>query len=92
MADGKNRRKDMRTKLSAKVKLMHPALGEVLLNSGDVSDGGVMLYTTGIIAPAIGEIVKIQMTGMPIEAPIVTMKVVRHVPDGIGLEFVLNEP
>jgi len=27
------------------------------------------------------------MTGLPMEAPIVTMKVVRYTPDGMGLQF-----
>ena len=87
---GENRRKDIRSKISAKVKLMHPSLKEVVLTTCDISDSGVFLYTQGLIPPELGEIVKIQMTGLPMEAPIVTMRIVRHIPEGIGLKFVLE--
>lgn len=84
-----NRRQDMRIKLKAKVKFSHPSVGQVLLESGDISDSGVFLYTADMQPPAIGERVTVQMMGMPVEAPVVTMRVVRHIQDGIGLQFVL---
>ncbi len=87
---GENRRKDIRSRVSAKVKLMHPSLKEVILTTYDISDSGVFLYTEGLVPPELGEIVTIQMTGLPMEAPIVTMRVVRHIPKGIGLRFVLE--
>ncbi len=86
-----NRRKDIRSKVTAKVKLMHPSLGEALLTTYDISDGGVFLYTQDTVAPALGETVQIQITGLPSEAPIVTMKVVRKLSKGIGLQFVLED-
>lgn len=89
MSNVQNRRQDMRIKVKAKVKLSHPSVGQVLLESGDISDSGVFLYTGEITPPEVGERVTIQMTGMPMEAPIVTMKVVRHISEGIGLQFVL---
>ncbi len=85
-----NRRRDIRSRVSAKVKLMHPSLDEVLLTTYDISDSGVFLYTEGLDTPDLGEIVKIQMTGLPMEAPIVTMKIVRRITKGIGLKFVLE--
>lgn len=89
MSKIENRRQDMRIKVKAKVKLSHPSLGQVLLESGDISDSGVFLHTGEITPPDVGERVTIQMMGMPMEAPIVTMRVVRHISDGIGLQFVL---
>ncbi len=88
---GDNRRKDIRSKVTAKVKLIHPSVGEVLLTTYDISDGGVFLYTQDTVPPALGEIVQIQMTGLPMEAPIVTMRVMRHLNQGIGLQFVLED-
>ena len=85
-----NRRKDLRTKVKAKVKFTHASTGSVLLNSGDISDGGVFLFNGEITPPAIGEAVTIQMTGLPMEAPIVRMKIVRHTSDGMGLQFNLD--
>lgn len=88
---GEERRVDLRTKLKAKVKFSHPSVGSVLLDSGDISDGGVFVYNGDIHAPAIGEKVTLQMTGLPMEAPIVPMTIVRHTPDGMGLQFDLIE-
>ncbi|MFT6153938.1 MAG: c-di-GMP-binding flagellar brake protein YcgR [Bermanella sp.] len=85
--NGDNRRKDLRTKIKTKVKFTHESCGSVLLNSGDISDGGVFLYSDAIKAPALGESVTVQITGLPIEAPIVTMKVIRLTSDGMGLKF-----
>lgn len=84
---GDNRRKDLRTKIKAKVKLTHPDVGSVLLDSGDISDGGVFLYQGETTPPELGESVTVQMTGLPVEAPIVPMKVVRYTKDGMGLQF-----
>ena len=82
-----NRRRDMRTKVKAKVKFTHASVGSVLLDSGDISDGGVFLFKGDITPPELGEKVTVQMTGLPMEAPIVTMEVVRYTPDGMGLQF-----
>ena len=89
-SSGDNRRKDIRSKVSAKVRLMHPSLSEVLLTTYDISDGGIFLYTKELIPPALGELVQVQMTGLPMEAPIITMKIVRRIPKGIGLKFALE--
>ena len=87
---GDNRRKDLRTKIKAKVKFSHPSVGSVLLDSGDISDGGVFLFNGDITPPELGESVTVQMTGLPVEAPIVGMKIVRFTSDGMGLQFDLN--
>jgi len=72
-----NRRKDLRTKIKAKVKFTHPSVGSVLLDSGDISDGGVFLFQGEITPPELGESV--------------TMKVVRYTHDGMGLQFDFGE-
>ena len=88
---GKERRTDLRTKVKAKVKFTHSSVGSVLLDSGDISEGGVFVYNGDITPPAIGEKVTLQMTGLPMEAPIVPMIIVRHTHNGMGLQFDLND-
>ena len=88
---GEERRTDLRTKISAKVKFTHNSVGSVLLESGDISDGGVFVFNGDIQPPPVGEKVTLQMTGLPMEAPIVPMKVVRHTKDGMGLQFDFKE-
>ncbi len=85
----KENRQHVRTKLRAKVKLTHPDTGELLLHTGDVSDGGAYVVAEGQDLPEIGQVVNVQMQGIGEgEAPIVKMKVVRLDKGGIGLEFV----
>jgi hypothetical protein len=84
---GEERRIDLRTKVKAKVKFTHSSVGCVLLDSGDISEGGVFVYNGTIKPPPVGEKVTLQMAGLPMEAPIVPMIIVRHTKDGMGLQF-----
>lgn len=91
MADnssGRNRRQHVRTKLRTQIKLTHPELEESIWSTGDISDGGVYLLAEGKQTPALGDVVKIQVQNLPVEAPVVEARVVRVDSEGIGLEFV----
>jgi c-di-GMP-binding flagellar brake protein YcgR len=81
----------MRSKVKAKITFTHPSVGSVLLDSGDISDGGVFILKGDITPPELGEKVSVQMIRLPMQAPIVTMKVVRYTTDGMGLKFAFNE-
>ncbi len=83
-----NNRRFPRTRLRAEVKLNHPEIGEQHAHTRDISEGGAFVLNEGIQLPAIGEIIEVQVQGMPGEAaPIVRMQVVRIDREGIGLEF-----
>ena len=84
-----NNRRYPRTRLRAEVKLKHPEVGEQLSHTRDISEGGAFVLNEDITLPALGEVIEVQVQGMPGEAaPIVRMKVVRIDRDGIGLEFI----
>lgn len=84
-----NNRRFPRTRLRAEVKLNHPAAGEQLSHTRDISEGGAFVLNEGITLPALGEIIEVQVQGMPGEsAPVVRMKVVRIDREGVGLEFI----
>lgn len=86
-----NNRRFPRTRLRAEVKLAHPEGGEQHSHTRDISEGGAFIFREGIAAPRIGDIVEVQVEGLPGEAaPIVPMRVVRLDKDGIGLEFLPN--
>jgi len=88
-ADKEQNRKSPRTRLRAAVTLKHPAVGEQHTHTRDISDGGAFVLTEGITMPELGEVVEVQVQGLPGEpAPIVRMRVVRIDKDGMGLEFV----
>ena len=84
-----NKRRYVRTRLRAAVTLSHPDIGVINLHTEDISDGGAYLVADGQVLPGLGELVDIQIQGLPGgDAPVVRMKVMRVDADGIGLEFV----
>jgi len=87
--NGRNRRRHMRTKLRARIKLKHPSIGEVIVHTGDISDGGVFIYSDGADLPPMGSEVKVQVQDLPVDAPELDARIVRMQPEGVGLEFIL---
>lgn len=82
-------RKFNRTRLRAEVKLSHPKVGEQHTHTRDISEGGAFILREGIVLPEIGDVVEVQVQGLPgEEAPVVKMKVVRIDKDGVALQFV----
>lgn len=79
-----------RTRLRAEVKVNLPGAGEIHSHTRDISDtGAFVLGTGGSMAIAVGDVVEVQVQGLPGgDAPIVRMRVVRLDKDGMGLEFV----
>lgn len=85
---GANMRRYVRTNMRTLIKLIHPACGEVIVHTGDLSDGGVYIHADGLQLPEVGERVQVQVQGLPVEAPLIEAKIVRSDENGIGLEFV----
>lgn len=83
-----NRREHIRTALNAKVKVTHDTLGEGVFSTRDISDGGifVVIEDSGFV-PETGDVVTVQVQGLPVPAPELTMVVVRKSNDGFGLQF-----
>jgi hypothetical protein len=87
-----NQRDTNRAPLKVRIRIDHPVHGELQVMTRDISDSGVFV----IIDDAqnvlkIGEVVSGQVQGLPIEAPIVRMLVVRFEPGGVGLRFQRDE-
>jgi hypothetical protein len=77
--------------MSAKVKVVHPELGEFLFSTRDISDGGVFIIVDGqAFEPNIGDKVTVQVQGLPVPAPVLDMLIVRKTNDGLGLQFELR--
>ena len=83
-----SQRQEVRTPMKCQIKVSHPSIGEVIVSTRDISDGGVFLLTENIPMPPVGEIVQGQVQGMGETAPILNMKIVRMEPAGVGLKFV----
>lgn len=84
------RRVFQRSLINARVKVTHNVIGSEVFTIRDMSDGGVYVMTDAKPFPVIGSMVKIQVVGLPIEAPELEMIVVRRGIDGYGLQFPLN--
>lgn len=81
-----NRRQFQRTRFASRVKVDHPRHGGAIFTTGDVSDGGIYLEQ-GPFELEVGDVVDVQMQGLPIEAPVLRMRVVRRDAGGYGLMF-----
>ena len=84
-----NLRQSPRTPFKVRIRIEHPIHGEMLLFTQDMSEGGIFVLIDAEDRPpiSVGERVQGQVQGMPIEAPIVPMDVVRVAPTGIGLKY-----
>ncbi|MBP8185374.1 MAG: PilZ domain-containing protein [Pseudomonas sp.] len=87
-----NQRDTSRAPLKVRIRIDHPVHGELQVMTRDISDSGVFV----IIDDAqrllkIGELVTGQVQGLPMEAPILQMEVVRFEPGGVGLRFAREE-
>ena len=83
-----NQRSNTRAPLKVRIRIDHPVHGELMVVTRDISDSGVFV----VIDDAqrllqIGERVSGQVQGLPIEAPVVQMEVVRFEPSGVALIF-----
>lgn len=83
-----DQRNNTRTPLKVKLKLVHPEHGEMLVTTRDISDCGVyILMDQAHALLSVGEQVEGQVQGLPMEAPILRMEVIRVEALGVGLRF-----
>lgn len=85
---GSNRRRHLRTPLRCEFKIWHDSIGEMLVTTRDISDGGLFLIMDEPVIPPIGTVLRGQVQGLMADAPMVVMEVVRIEPNGIGLRFI----
>ena len=88
MVQNREKRKHERTPLRTSIRIMHETFGEKLVQTRDISHGGVFLLTSDLELPPIGTIIQGQVQDEYGERPLVRMQIVRTEPDGVGLMFV----
>lgn len=81
------KRQHVRTPFVCRIKIIHDSVGELVVKTRDISDGGVFVVLEPDQIPPIGSIVKGQVQGLFEEAPILEMEVVRIEAGGVGLRF-----
>lgn len=88
---GHEKRRHVRTPFVCRIKIMHDSVGEMLVKTRDISDGGVFVVLEPEQIPPIGTHLSGQVQGLMNEAPVLEMEVVRVEPSGVGLRFVNPE-
>ena len=84
-----DKRQHIRTKLQVSIKVMHPRLGDVVLQTGDISDSGAYFLTDQFEEFEIGEEFSAQVLSLGDgDAPVVKMRVMRADDRGVGLLFI----
>lgn len=83
-----DKREHNRTPLACRIKIQHESIGELVVKTRDISDGGVFVVLEPSQVPPVGSIVTGQVQGMMVEAPVLEMEVVRTEPEGVGLKFI----
>ena len=87
-----NSRKNIRTPLKVRLRIDHPVHGELMVTTRDISECGVyVLMDQAQNMLSMGEQVQSQVQRLPMEAPILTLEVVRVEALGVGLRFVQTE-
>ncbi|MGB3611704.1 MAG: PilZ domain-containing protein [Cellvibrio sp.] len=84
-------RRHVRTPFSCQIKIKHEAIGELLVKTRDISDGGVFVILDPHQVPAIGTVVTGQVQGLMEDAPELKMEVVRVESTGVGLRFLIDD-
>lgn len=84
----KDKRRHTRTPLACRIKIIHDSMGEIVVKTRDISDGGVFVVLEADQVPPIGTHVTGQVQGLMDDAPVLEMEVVRVEPSGVGLRFV----
>lgn len=82
-----DRRECARIAMDAVVVVRHPQVGTLNCKTRDISDGGVYVLVESGDFPPLGSIVEVQVQGLAVPAPILSMRVVRQTADGFGMRF-----
>ena len=83
----KDKRRHVRTSFACRIKIAHDSVGELLVKTRDISDGGVFVVLDPEQIPPVGTRLTGQVQGLMDDAPVLQLEVVRVEPAGVGLRF-----
>jgi hypothetical protein len=88
-----NKRRHERYPVTIEVELVDPAIGTLIVQTKDLSDGGLFLRLGARPWPRIGAVVTVRVkeTGDGATPPLLRARVVRMTAEGIGVEFLPGE-
>jgi hypothetical protein len=83
----RDQRRHQRIPIKVQIKIWRDDMEPIVINTRDISDGGLFLITDPVKMPPIGTLLSGQVQHLE-DAPIVDMEIVRVEPGGLGLKFV----
>jgi hypothetical protein len=89
--NSKDKRRHVRTTFACRIKIAHDSVGELLVKTRDISDGGVFVVLEPEQIPPIGTRLTGQVQGLMDDAPVLQLEVVRVEPAGVGLRFLQED-
>jgi PilZ domain len=87
----KDKRRHVRTSFACRIKITHDSVGELLVKTRDISDGGVFVVLEPEQIPPVGTRLTGQVQGLMDDAPVLQLEVVRVEPAGVGLRFIQKD-
>lgn len=87
----KDKRRNVRTSFACRIKIAHNSVGELLVKTRDISDGGVFVVLEPEQIPPVGTRLTGQVQGLMDDAPVLQLEVVRVEPAGVGLRFIQED-
>ncbi|MGV8837082.1 PilZ domain-containing protein [Cellvibrio sp.] len=87
----KDKRRHVRTSFACRIKITHDSVGELLVKTRDISDGGVFVVLEPEQIPPVGTRLTGQVQGLMDDAPVLQLEVVRVEPAGVGLRFIQED-
>ncbi|NRB37923.1 MAG: PilZ domain-containing protein [Pseudomonadales bacterium] len=88
MTDSIHSRQHIRSRLPVSIKIMHPVLGEFMVTTEDISDGGAFFISEQLQQFKLNDVIAVQLLfNAEKEAPEVDMCVVRVEDRGVGAVY-----
>jgi hypothetical protein len=89
----RDKRRHERVPVTVEVELVDPAIGKLVVNTKDLSDGGLFLRLGPKPWPGVGSTVTVRLNQLlgGAEPPLLKARVVRETDEGVGLEFLLDD-
>lgn len=86
-------RKHVRTNLACQIKVTHPELPDILATTEDLSDAGVFIKHETLTQLKVGDVIcgQVQGLGDDLQAPVLTMEIVRVTSRGVGCRFIQQD-
>ncbi len=83
-----DKRQNLRSEMTLQIKVWGENLPKIILKTKNLSDSGIFLLSEDQAVLPLDTVLNVQVQGLPIDAPVKLMKVVRVGSEGFGLQHI----